>query len=70
MNIIFTIFCILRKSACEQDAQQQAGLPQRIDDLGRPVGLCVLIGEFMLAIPAHEAHQADPCHKEIGRAHV
>ena len=48
----------------KQNAQQQAGLPDGVDDLCRPVGLCVVILELMLAIPTHKAHQADPCDKE------
>ena len=50
--------------AGKQNAQQQAGLPDGVDDLCRPVGLCVVILELMLAIPTHKAHQADPCDKE------
>ena len=48
----------------KQNAQQQAGLPDGVDDLCRPVGLCVVILELMLAIPTHKAHQADPGDKE------
>ena len=40
----------------KQNAQQQAGLPDGVDDLCRPVGLCVVILELMLAIPTHKAH--------------
>ena len=48
----------------KQNAQQQAGLPDGVDDLCRPVGLCVVILELMLAIPTHKAHQADPGDEE------
>ena len=48
----------------KQNAQQQAGLPDGVDDLCRPVGLCVVILELMLAIPTHKAHQADPGDKK------
>ena len=48
----------------EEDAQQQAGLPDGINDLCRPVGFGIVIGEFMLSIPAHKAHQSDPGNKK------
>ena len=50
--------------AGKQNAQQKAGLTHRIDDLCRPVGLCIVVLELMLAIPTHKAHQADPGDKE------
>ncbi len=48
----------------KQNAQQKAGLPDGVDNLRRPVGLCVVIGKLILAIPTHKAHQADPGDKE------
>ena len=50
--------------AGKQNAQQQAGLPDGVNDLRRPVGLCVVVGKLMLAIPTHKAHQADPGDKK------
>ena len=49
-----------RLLAGEEDAQQQAGLAHGIDDLGGPVRIGIVIFEFILPIPAHEAHQTDP----------
>ena len=42
--------------AGKQNAQQKAGLPDGVDNLRRPVGLCVVIGKLILAIPTHKAH--------------
>ena len=39
-----------------QNTQQQAGLANGVDNLCRPVGLCVVVGKLMLAIPTHKAH--------------
>ena len=50
--------------AGKQNAQQQAGLPDGVNDLCRPVGLCIVVLELMFAIPTHKAHQADPDDKE------
>ena len=50
--------------AGKQNAQQKAGLPDGVNDLCRPVGLCIVVLELMLAIPTHKAHQADPGDKE------
>ena len=50
--------------AGKQNAQQKAGLPDGVNDLCRPVGLCIIVLELMLAIPTHKAHQADPGDKE------
>ena len=50
--------------AGKQNAQQQAGLPDGVDNLRRPVGLCIIVAEFVLAEPPHKAHKSQPGHEK------
>lgn len=53
-----------KASLSKENTQQQAGLTHRIDNLGSPVGMSIIVFETFLPIPTHEAHQRDPCCKE------